>query len=276
MQTSQLRGEAQFGIAECYEAMAKQGDGAAAAQLQRPRVPGVQEGLRQFPESGRVGEAVAKMANYYYSRRITPGRSTSSKPCSPNQPDAKFLDVILFNYGRCLFRMERKADARRQFDQLIAEFPESPLAADAKRISEALAKVGDSELRPTEAQVTTTRSLRRQPRQIAQTLHLHQHATASTSSCLSSQQSFVRALAASRLRRLPAIAASQEDVRRVSKQAATLEAELGKYKDTTPEAAEAMVKLVDLYHADGRLFGLVRVGAAVRHRASDRRRGTRR
>lgn len=45
----------------------------------------------------------------------------------------------------------------------------------------------------------------------------------------------------------------------VGQQAAALEAELGKYKDTAPEAAEAMVKLVDLYHGDGRLFGLVRV-----------------
>ena len=59
-----------------------------------------------------------------------------------DHPDAKFLDVILFNYGRCLYRMERKAEARRQFDQLIAEFPESPLAGDAKNITEALAKAG--------------------------------------------------------------------------------------------------------------------------------------
>lgn len=46
----------------------------------------------------------------------------------------------------------------------------------------------------------------------------------------------------------------------VGTQAAALEAELGKYKDTSPEAAEVMVKLVDLYHSDGRLFGLARVG----------------
>jgi hypothetical protein len=38
--------------------------------------------------------------------------------------------------------MERKGEARRQFDQLIAEFPESPLAGDAKSITEALAKAG--------------------------------------------------------------------------------------------------------------------------------------
>ena len=45
----------------------------------------------------------------------------------------------------------------------------------------------------------------------------------------------------------------------ISQQAAALEAEWGKYKDNTPEAAAAMVKLADLYHRDGRLFGLVRV-----------------
>jgi len=45
----------------------------------------------------------------------------------------------------------------------------------------------------------------------------------------------------------------------IGQQAAALEAELGKFKDTTPEAAESMFKLVELYHKDGRLFGLVRI-----------------
>ena len=45
----------------------------------------------------------------------------------------------------------------------------------------------------------------------------------------------------------------------VGKQAALMEAELGKFKDSTPEAAELMVKLSDLYYKDARLFGLVRV-----------------
>jgi TolA-binding protein len=57
-----------------------------------------------------------------------------------------------------------------------------------------------------------------------------------------------------------AIAQEPTPTDEVGKQAAALEAELGKYKDTTPEAAEAMVKLIDLYHKDGRLFGLVRTG----------------
>lgn len=39
-----------------------------------------------------------------------------------------------------------------------------------------------------------------------------------------------------------------------------LEAELSKLRDTSPEAADVMLKLVDAYHADGRVFGLIRVG----------------
>jgi tetratricopeptide (TPR) repeat protein len=142
MQTSQLRGEAQYGIAECYEQMALKSEGAAAAQLQDRSFQEFKKVYDEFPDSGRVGEAVAKMANYYYIQKDYARAVDTFETVLNNQPDAKFLDVILFNYGRCLYRMDRKADAKRRFDQLIGEFPESPLAADAKKISEALTKAG--------------------------------------------------------------------------------------------------------------------------------------
>ncbi len=44
----------------------------------------------------------------------------------------------------------------------------------------------------------------------------------------------------------------------VSQEATRLEGELGKYKDTAPEAGEALFKLTELYHSNGRSFGLVR------------------
>jgi len=44
----------------------------------------------------------------------------------------------------------------------------------------------------------------------------------------------------------------------VSKEATRLEGELGKYKDTAPEAGEALYELTQLYHSHGRVFGLVR------------------
>jgi TolA-binding protein len=51
---------------------------------------------------------------------------------------------------------------------------------------------------------------------------------------------------------------AQPTIDDVSKQASQLEGELGKYKDTAPEAGDVLVKLTDLYHNHGRSFGLVR------------------
>ena len=53
---------------------------------------------------------------------------------------------------------------------------------------------------------------------------------------------------------------AQSTLDELSQQASALEANLGKYNDATPEAADLMVKLANLYHEDARLFGLVRVG----------------
>lgn len=61
----------------------------------------------------------------------------------------------------------------------------------------------------------------------------------------------------------------------VTRQASKLEAELGKYRDTSSQAAEALVQLVDLYHAHGRVFGLIRAGEkfAAAHPADRRHPG---
>ncbi len=143
MQTSQLRGEAQFGIAQCYEQMAEAAPNEqAASQLNDRAFQEYKKVFDSFPDSGRVGEAVSRMANYYY-RQKDYGRAVDTfETVLSDYPDAKFLDVILFNYGRCLYRMNRKADARRKFDQLIGDYPESTLATDAKKISDALSKSG--------------------------------------------------------------------------------------------------------------------------------------
>ncbi|MBI1314764.1 tetratricopeptide repeat protein [bacterium] len=142
MQTSQLRGEAQFGVAECYEKMADAAQEAQATQLYDRAFQEYKKVFDQFPDSGRVGEAVARMANHYYRQKDYARAIDTFETVLANHPDAKFLDVILFNYGRCLYRMNKRADARRRFDQLIGDYPESALAADARKISEALAKAG--------------------------------------------------------------------------------------------------------------------------------------
>ena len=140
MSTSQLRGEAQFGVAACYEQKAEESQGSGAAQLHDRAFQEYKRVFDEFPQSGRVGEAVAKMAEYYYKQKDYARAVDTFETVLSGYPDAKYMDVILFNYGRCLYRMGRKAEARQRFDQLIAEFPESPLASDAKKISEALTK----------------------------------------------------------------------------------------------------------------------------------------
>jgi tetratricopeptide (TPR) repeat protein len=138
MRTSQLRGEAQFGIAACYEQKADETEGMGADQLRDRAFEEYTKVFEHFPDSGRVGEAVAKMAEYYYQQKDYARAIDTFETVLSYHPDAKFMDVILFNYGRCLYRMGRKADAQRRFDQLIADFPESTMASDAKKISDAL------------------------------------------------------------------------------------------------------------------------------------------
>lgn len=140
MKTSKLRGEAQFGIAECYEQMAEGATEAAAPPLFDRAFQEYKKVFDQFADSGRVGEAVSKMANYYYKQKDYSRAVDTFETVLNDHPDAKFLDVVLFNYGRCLYRMGNKSEARAKFDQLIGDYPSSPLAGDAKKISEALNK----------------------------------------------------------------------------------------------------------------------------------------
>ena len=130
-------------LVQHIEHLAKGGEGPGSAQLFDQSFQEYKKVFDQFPDSGRVGEAVAKMANYYYVQKDYARAIDVFETVLRTHPDAKFLDVILFNYGRCLYRLDKKAEARKQFDQMIADFPESPLAPDAKKISEALRKAGN-------------------------------------------------------------------------------------------------------------------------------------
>ena len=142
LQESALRSEGQYGIAVCYEKMAENASPNQSASLYERAFDAYQKVFDQFPESGRVGDAVAKMANFYYKKKDYQRAIDVFENVIQDHPDANFLDVILFNYGRCLYRVGQKGQARRQFDRLIGDFPESKLAGEAKRISDALAKAG--------------------------------------------------------------------------------------------------------------------------------------
>ena len=140
LQNSPLRGEGQFGIAECYEEMALKAPANRSEQMFERAFVEYKKVYEQFPDSGRVGEAVAKMANFYYQKKDYSRAVDVFENVLTDYPDANFLDVILFNYGRCLYRLGRKGEAKNQFDQLLNDFPESTLAPEAKKIVGALSQ----------------------------------------------------------------------------------------------------------------------------------------
>ena len=148
LQNSPLRGEGQFGIAECYEEMVIKAPANRSAQLFERAFVEYKKVYEQFPDSGRVGEAVAKMANFYYQKKDYARAVDVFENVLTDYPDANFLDVILFNYGRCLYRLGRKGQAKQQFDQLLNDFPESTLAPEAKKIVGALGRSGGGTATP--------------------------------------------------------------------------------------------------------------------------------
>ena len=142
MRESSFRGDAQFAIGECYEAMAldaKQGQGAGYFEKAFVAYKTVYE---EFPDSSKVGEAVAKMASFYYQKQDYERAVDVFENVLADYPDASFLDVILFNHGRCLYKLGRKGEARVRFEQIIQDFPESSVAPEAVKIVEALKKGG--------------------------------------------------------------------------------------------------------------------------------------
>ena len=140
--TSPLRGEGQFYTGECYEAMALKATAGQSSQLFEKAFLAYQEVYEQFPDSGRVGDAVAKMAAFYYQKEDYSRAIDVFENVLSDHPDANFLDVILFNYGRCLYKLKRKPEARKRFEQLINDYPESEIASEANKIVKALKKAG--------------------------------------------------------------------------------------------------------------------------------------
>ena len=142
MRESSFRGDAQFAIGECYEAMAlaaKQGQGEGLFEKAFVAYKTVYE---EFPDSSKVGEAVSKMASFYYQKQDYERAVDVFENVLADYPDAAFLDVILFNHGRCLYKLGRKAEARVRFEQIIHDFPESSVAPESVKIVEALKKGG--------------------------------------------------------------------------------------------------------------------------------------
>ena len=139
---SPLRGEGQYFVGECYEEMALKAGEGDSSRLFENAFLAYQKVYEQFPDSGRVGDAVSKMAAFYYQKEDYARAIDVFENVLADYPDANFLDVILFNYGRCLYKLDRKPEARKKFEQLVDDYPESEISAEAHKIVGALNKAG--------------------------------------------------------------------------------------------------------------------------------------
>lgn len=142
MRQSTFRGDAQFAIGECYEQMALEARQGQSEGYFEQAFVAYKKVYEDFPDSSKVGEAVAKMAAFYYQKEDYERAVDVFENVLADYPDAAFLDVILFNHGRCLFRLDRKSEARARFEQIIQDFPESAVAPEAVKIVTALKKGG--------------------------------------------------------------------------------------------------------------------------------------
>ncbi len=139
---SPLRGEGQYFVGECYEEMAVKAGKGDSDRLFENAFLAYRKVYEQFPESGRVGDSVSKMAAFYYQKEDYARAIDVFENVLADYPDANFLDVILFNYGRCLYRLDRKPEAREKFEQLVDDYPESEISTEAHKIAEALKTAG--------------------------------------------------------------------------------------------------------------------------------------
>lgn len=80
------------------------------------------------------------MADYYYNKEDYSRAIDIYEEAIKMNQDSKFLDNILYGYGRCLVKMKRLDQALEKFRSLILTYPNSPLAPKAKQIADAIEK----------------------------------------------------------------------------------------------------------------------------------------
>ncbi len=137
LKNSPLAPAAQYAVGECYEELGtrqKNKNYYDAAFL------AFKTCFEKFPNSNQAGDALSKMAEYYYSKEDFTRALDLYEEALQQYQDSKFIDVILYNYGRCLVKMKKLDGAVEKFNQLISTYPNSKMVANAQKIVEAIQK----------------------------------------------------------------------------------------------------------------------------------------
>ena len=137
VKNSPLAPAAQYAVGECYEQM---------GTVQKNKIHYDEAFLafkacfEKFPNSNQAGDALSKMAEYYYSKDDFTRALDLYEEALAQYQDSKFIDVVLYNYGRALVKMKRLDEAVDKFNQLISTYPNSKMVGNAQKLVEAIQK----------------------------------------------------------------------------------------------------------------------------------------
>jgi TolA-binding protein len=137
LKNSPLAPAAAYAIGECYEEL---------GTTQKNKIYYDEAFLafkvcfEKFPNSNQAGDALSKMAEYYYSKEDFTRALDLYEEALQQYQDSKFIDVVLYNYGRCLVKMKKLDNAVEKFNQLISTYPNSKMVGNAQKIVEAIEK----------------------------------------------------------------------------------------------------------------------------------------
>jgi TolA-binding protein len=131
LKNSPLAPAAQYAIGECFEEL---GNTAKNKAHYDEAFLAFKACFEKFPTSNQAGDALSKMAEYYHRAMDI------YEEALQQYQDSKFIDVVLYNYGRCLVKMKRLDAAVERFNQLITTYPNSKMVANAQKLVDAIQK----------------------------------------------------------------------------------------------------------------------------------------
>jgi len=139
LKISPLAPAAQYAIGECYEQMGNTENSNNYDQA----FQAFTACYEKFPNSNQAGDALSKMAEYYCSKKNFTRALDLYEEALAKYQDSKFIDIVLYNYGRTLVKMKRLDDAVNKFNQLISNYPNSKMIGNAQKILEVIQKRKD-------------------------------------------------------------------------------------------------------------------------------------
>ena len=106
-----------------------------------------QQVFEKYPQSGVAGDAIGEMADFYMQTKDYDRAVAMFQRALDEFQDVNYIDKVMYDYGRCLYRMWRQNKSKQHLDeamakfrQLLSEFPQSKFAPKAKQILPVLEK----------------------------------------------------------------------------------------------------------------------------------------